>query len=379
MAPLAAHAATSTEGSGAGGWDDGSPGAVTWAMIAAEMAVDELCLDDLVGAVRGTSGARPWSDAAVPGVVVVDLDAGPPPDDVPTLHAAVRAVVVGLAAGLPEGDPGEHPAAAICDVMIGPGDPRLDAVVATVGSSPLAACALAVLLRGSADRSLDAGLTAESAVYSTLQAGPEFAAWRAARPRRSRGPEGDPVAVARDGAVVTVMLDRPHVRNALDTTMRDQLVDAFSLAAVDPSIAEVHLRGVGPDFCAGGDLDEFGSFPDPATAHLVRLQQSVGRVIAAVADRVTAHLHGACVGSGIELPAFAGRVVAAPSTRISLPEVALGLVPGAGGTVGITRRIGRHRTARLALTGEVLDAATAHRWGLVDALDEAPDDAPGDG
>jgi hypothetical protein len=149
MAPLAAHAATSAAGPDAGGWGYGSPGAVTWAMIAADMAVDELSLDDLVGAVRGTSGARPWSDAAVPGVVVVDLDAGPPPDGVPTLHAAVRAVVVGLAAGLPEGDPGAHPAAAICDVMFGPGDPRLDAVVATVGSSPLAACALAVLLRRS--------------------------------------------------------------------------------------------------------------------------------------------------------------------------------------------------------------------------------------
>jgi enoyl-CoA hydratase/carnithine racemase len=92
--------------------------------------------------------------------------------------------------------------------------------------------------------------------------------------------------------------------------------------------------------------------------------------VAAVADRVTAHLHGACVGSGIELPAFAGLVVAAPSTRISLPEVRLGLVPGAGGTVSITRRMGRHRTARLALTGEVLDAATARRWGLVDVLDD---------
>ena len=105
---------------------------------------------------------------------------------------------------------------------------------------------------------------------------------------------------------------------------------------------------------------------DPATAHLVRLQQSAGRSIAMLADRVTAHLHGACIGSGIELPAFAGTVVAAPSARISLPEVSLGLVPGAGGTVSIPRRIGRHRTALLALTGEVIDAETAHGWGLVD-------------
>ena len=95
------------------------------------------------------------------------------------------------------------------------------------------------------------------------------------------------------------------MRNALNTAMRDALVEAFALPALDPSITEVHLRGAGESFCAGGDLDEFGIFPDPATAHLMRLRQSVGRAIDAVAERVTAHLHGACVGSGIELPAFA--------------------------------------------------------------------------
>ncbi|HET6951716.1 MAG TPA: enoyl-CoA hydratase/isomerase family protein [Acidimicrobiales bacterium] len=343
------------------------------------MPVDELSLDELIDAVCASGGARPWSDAPVPGLVAVDLDAGTTPGPVPELHGGVRAVVVGRTAAEPPGGPQAPPAAALCDVVLAADDPAcgaaFDAVAATVDAFPLASCALAVLLRGAAHRSVDAGLTAESAVYSTLQAGPEFAAWRAARPRRARPPEGDAVAVARDGPVLRVTLDRPHVRNALNTTMRDQLVEAFDLAALAPDVTAIHLRGAGPDFCAGGDLDEFGSFPDPATAHLVRLQQSVGRAIARVGDRVTAHLHGACVGSGIELPAFAATVVAAPSARISLPEVSLGLVPGAGGTVSIPRRIGRHRTARLALTGEVLDAPTALLWGLVDALDETRGDA----
>ena len=87
-----------------------------------------------------------------------------------------------------------------------------------------------------------------------------------------------------------------------------------------------------------------------------------------MADRVTAHLHGACAGSGIELPAFASRVVADPSTIISLPEVSLGLVPGAGGTVSLPRRIGRHRTALLGLSGLPVSAGTARAWGLVDEL-----------
>ncbi len=170
----------------------------------------------------------------------------------------------------------------------------------------------------------------------------------------------------RDADVLHITLSRPHVRNALNTAMRDQLVEAFDLPMVDASIREVHLWGDGEAFCAGGDLDEFGSFPDPATAHVVRLQQSVGWRISQVAERVAAHLHGACFGSGIELPAFAGTVVASSDTSIALPEVSLGLIPGAGGTVSLPRRIGRHRTAWLGLSGERIDASTAVGWGLAD-------------
>lgn len=74
------------------------------------------------------------------------------------------------------------------------------------------------------------------------------------------------------------------------------------------------------------------------------------------------------VGAGIELAAFADRIVADPATRISLPELTLGLLPGAGGTVSLPRRIGRQRTAYLALTGSVIDASTALAWGLVDEI-----------
>ncbi len=81
-----------------------------------------------------------------------------------------------------------------------------------------------------------------------------------------------------------------------------------------------------------------------------------------------AEVHGACIGAGIELPAFARRVVAREDTWFQLPELAMGLVPGAGGTVSIPRRIGRQRTAWLALTSQRIDAETAWRWGLVDEL-----------
>ena len=74
------------------------------------------------------------------------------------------------------------------------------------------------------------------------------------------------------------------------------------------------------------------------------------------------------MGSGIEMAAFARNVIARHDTRIALPEVSLGLIPGAGGTVSLPRRIGRHRTALLGLSGTVISASTALRWGLVDEI-----------
>ncbi len=130
------------------------------------------------------------------------------------------------------------------------------------------------------------------------------------------------------------------------------------------------LRGEGPSFCSGGDLDEFGTFSDPAAAHVVRLATSIGRSIAALGPRLVVRVHGPCAGSGVELPAFADRVSARADFTAALPEIGLGLIPGAGGTASITRRVGRHRMALLALGGRAIDAATALRWGLVDEVTE---------
>jgi enoyl-CoA hydratase/carnithine racemase len=150
--------------------------------------------------------------------------------------------------------------------------------------------------------------------------------------------------------------------------MRDASCEALLVALADDSIERVELRGAGKSFCSGGDLDEFGSFPDPVTGHTVRLARSPGRLVSRLAPKVVSYLHGSCVGAGIELPSFGGRLVAAPDTVIVLPELTLGLVPGAGGTVSLPRRIGRHRTALLALAGLRLDAAAALAWGLVDEV-----------
>lgn len=245
---------------------------------------------------------------------------------------------------------------------------QLDARLAL---NPVAGTALALQLRISAGLSVPAGLIAESATYSALQEGAEFRRWRASRPAREPEPDTDRVIVEKSPGALRITLARPARRNAIDRRMRDALAEAFSAAVVAPDI-RVLLRGDGPDFCAGGDLDEFGSRPDPALAHLIRLTRSPAMLLHMLAGRTTAFLHGACLGAGIELPAFARTIYASPDTRVGLPEIGLGLIPGSGGTVSLPRRIGRWRTLFLALTGVTIGAEQALRWGLIDAVEDEP-------
>jgi enoyl-CoA hydratase/carnithine racemase len=248
-------------------------------------------------------------------------------------------------------------------------DQELERLEGRIRAWPIAAVTLAQVLRAGTGQTVPTGLVIESLAYSMLQSGPEFEAWLRERPARLvKAVEGDPVLVGREGPALTITLNRPEVHNAYNALMRDRLSDALSIAAADPSVTEVRWTGAGPSFCSGGDLSEFGTFPDPATAHLIRTTRSPAYLVSLLADRVKPHLHGFCVGSGIELPAFARTVTADPSSTFQLPEMAMGLIPGAGGTVSITRRIGPSRTAWLVLSGQLLDSATALEWGLVDGV-----------
>jgi enoyl-CoA hydratase/carnithine racemase len=331
------------------------------------MPLRPLTLHQLRSVTRGELRVDGWPTPPTPDVLTIDLDELAEGGRVPLLGTAVVGVLVGLTE---HEEPEEHPARAACDVVLRRDDASLDTIERKVAERPVAAASLALLLRSAEGRTVEEGLLAESATYSTLQAGPEFAAWAANRGGGTAPTGEDGLRIERDGEVLHLTLDRPHVRNALNAATLQSLVDALRMAAGDPELDEVHLWGRGDAFCAGGDLNEFGSFADPATAHLVRLDRSVGAAMWSMRDRVTAHLHGACAGSGIELPAFAGTVLGAPSTTVSLPELSLGLIPGAGGTASLARRIGRHRTAWLVLSGESIDAVTALRWGLLDDLEE---------
>lgn len=216
------------------------------------------------------------------------------------------------------------------------------------------------------------GVVAESLAYSTLQAGPEFAQWL-----RDRGPVRmpeipDPVRASRDGDVVRIAFNRPQRHNAFSTDARAALLEALTVAQLDPSVTGVVLSGAGPSFCSGGDLAEFGAFADPASAHLARTRYSPALALDALAARLgracRAEVHGRVMGSGLEMAAFCGWVSSRDDAVFGLPELALGLLPGAGGTVSVTRRIGRWRTAYLVLSGRTIDADTASAWGLVDEI-----------
>ena len=217
-----------------------------------------------------------------------------------------------------------------------------------------------------------AGVITESLAYSTLQSGAEFAAWLHRRGPRTVPDEADPVLADRDADTLRIRFNRPRRHNAFTTGARAALLDALTVARLDPTVTEVVLSGTGPSFCSGGDLDEFGTFSDPAAAHLARTRHSPALALdelrGRLGQRLRAQIHGQVLGSGLEMAAFCGRVSADPQTRMGLPELELGLIPGAGGTVSITRRIRRWRTAYLFLTGALIDARQALRWGLVDEV-----------
>lgn len=249
----------------------------------------------------------------------------------------------------------------------------LDELRARCGRWPHAAAVCDDVLRA-VDTAAPAfpGVITESLAYSTLQSGPEFARWLAERGQAQVPVIADPVEAQRIDDTLYVRFNRPQRHNAFSTDARAALLEALEVARLDPSITEIVLSGNGPSFCSGGDLAEFGTFADPASAHLARTRYSPALVLAELTERLgtrcRAEVHGQVLGSGLEMAAFCGHVRSSGAAVLGLPELSLGLIPGAGGTVSITRRIGRWRTAYLVLSGRTIDAATAQRWGLVDEI-----------
>jgi len=262
-----------------------------------------------------------------------------------------------------------HPAAHLCDIVVAD-EQALAPLIANIERAPIAAAVLVQILRVGEKLSLHEALVLESLAYATLQGGAENRAWLAARgPARAAPPrDGPPVILTRTADQLALTLNRPGEHNAITIEMRDALVEALRLAALDRSIRTVMLTGAGKCFSVGGALAEFGTAPDQATAHAVRTMRGPAFALAPIAARVRALVHGTCIGAGAELASLCGHVAARPNSFFQLPEIRFGLIPGAGGTAGLSRRIGRQRTAWMALSGRRVGAEQALAWGLVDEI-----------
>ena len=229
------------------------------------------------------------------------------------------------------------------------------------------ALVLAHLLRQKAYQNVSQGLVLESLSYGMLQSGSQFMAWLNQRGDITRVLDEKPVVLAsRSDELLEIYLNRPERSNAYSSVMRDQLFDFLQIARFDEAVTKVKLHGLGKSFCSGGDLAEFGSVDFPPDGHIIRMHRSPALSLHSIADKLEVYLHGVCAGAGIEIPAFASRVFGNESVEIFLPEISMGLIPGAGGTVSLPRRIGPQKTAYLAMSGKTLSLSDALAWGLID-------------
>jgi 2-(1,2-epoxy-1,2-dihydrophenyl)acetyl-CoA isomerase len=168
---------------------------------------------------------------------------------------------------------------------------------------------------------------------------------------------------ARDG-VLTITLDRPDSLNALNTTMRRELLAAFKAAARDDEVRAAVLTGEGRGFCSGADLR--GGASEREFRRVITTEYNpLIQAIRGLPKPVVAAVNGVAAGAGVSLALACDLVYAAEEARFILAFVRIGLVPDSGVTRTLVRTLGRHRAAALIFSGEPMSAAEAAQAGLV--------------
>jgi len=171
------------------------------------------------------------------------------------------------------------------------------------------------------------------------------------------------IIVERRGRVGIVRLNRPQALNALNATLRNELLGAVEAFDADADVGCILLAGSEKAFAAGADIKEMAdqSYIDISradyTADYERLARVRKPIIAAVA--------GFALGGGCELAMMCDLIIAADNAKFGQPEIKLGVIPGIGGTQRLTRAVGKAKAMDLILTGSMMDAAEAERSGLV--------------
>jgi 3-hydroxyacyl-CoA dehydrogenase len=175
-----------------------------------------------------------------------------------------------------------------------------------------------------------------------------------------------PVSLTVENATAVITIDNPPV-NALSAAVRDGLEACLAEAQANPAVKAIVLICAGRTFIAGADITEFGKPPQGIQLPdlIEKLEASPKPIIAAI--------HGTALGGGLETTLGCHYRVAVPSAKLGLPEVKLGLLPGAGGTQRLPRVVGVERALEMVTTGTPIDAQTAQTAGLVDEL--APENA----
>jgi enoyl-CoA hydratase/carnithine racemase len=177
------------------------------------------------------------------------------------------------------------------------------------------------------------------------------------------------IQLDRQGPTATLWLDRPDKRNALDSPAMKELAAALDEIGADRGVRVVVLRGKGPVFSSGIDhsllLEVFGATQQSPFLHLHHQLQDVFHRMSRLHQPVVAALHGVCAGMGLELALAADIRIASEECALGLPEIAFGLVPDVGGTTRLVRAVGEPRARELILTGRMVRARTAERYGLV--------------
>lgn len=183
------------------------------------------------------------------------------------------------------------------------------------------------------------------------------------------------VLLERAGAVATLTLNRPDRRNALDLTMRGELLEALDVLEGEPEVRVVVLTGAGGHFCAGGDVKMMREHDDTAAEGRARVE-SLNRLVRRLVDypRPTiAMVDGSAVGAGLNLALCCDLIVAADRARFGEVFARIGLIPDGGGTWLLSRVVGLARARELIFTADIIDAAEALRIGLVNRVVPAAD------
>jgi 3-hydroxyacyl-CoA dehydrogenase len=171
----------------------------------------------------------------------------------------------------------------------------------------------------------------------------------------------DVVDLASEGAVAVITVNSPPV-NALSAPVRTGIAEAVQKASADPAVKAIVLHCAGRTFIAGADITEFGKPPKGVPL------SEVNALLEGSAKPVVAAIHGTALGGGLEVALSCHYRVAVPSAKLGLPEVKLGLVPGAGGTQRLPRLVGVERALEVICFGEPMSAREAAETGLVDAV-----------